>query len=114
MSASLLNAATAPGSVPAGAGIAAQAAQAAQAKGPMAGFEALLAAFFGDQGLTAPAVAGQAAGIAAAQPGGVAALAGAPIVKTAGKAATSDKDAAPDSVEADPPTGDALADASVA
>src|SRR5580765_5755508 len=59
MSASLLNAATMPGAQPgASVGIAAQAAQAAQANGPMAGFEALLAAFFGDQGLTAPTVAG--------------------------------------------------------
>ena len=56
MSASLLNAATPPG---ASVGVAAHAAQAVQANSPMAGFEALLAAFFGDQGLTGPIVAGQ-------------------------------------------------------
>jgi Meckel syndrome type 1 protein len=44
----------------------AQAAQAAQAQGPLAGFEALLAAFFGDQG-TATAGGAGGAGAAAAQ-----------------------------------------------
>src|SRR6185437_15274064 len=62
MSASLLNlaavpgAAGQPGAAPGAAqGIAQQGANAAQAQGPLAGFEALLAAFFGDQGLTAQA-----------------------------------------------------------
>ncbi len=50
MSAPLLNLAAPPGAQPgAGQGIAAQAAQAQQAQGPMAGFEALLAALFGGQ-----------------------------------------------------------------
>lgn len=59
MSASLLNAATLPGASVGVAAQAAQTAQAAQANGPMAGFEALLAAFFGDQGQTVPGLAGQ-------------------------------------------------------
>src|SRR5438067_582905 len=66
MSASFLNLASAPGAgaqAAGGQGIAQQATQAAQAKGPLAGFEALLAAFFGDQGLTPPA--GQATATAA-------------------------------------------------
>ena len=51
MSVDLLNSAAPPGQSPgAASGLGAQAAQAAQAKGAMAGFEALLAAFFGDQG----------------------------------------------------------------
>ena len=51
MSANLLNTAAMPGAVPgASVGIAAQAAQSAQGQGPLAGFEAMLAAFFGDQG----------------------------------------------------------------
>ncbi len=50
MSASLLNFTAQPGAQPgASQGIAAQAAQVGQAKGPLAGFEALLAALFGDQ-----------------------------------------------------------------
>jgi len=71
MSASLLNVATLPGAgsgqpgaAGSSGGIAQQAAQAAQAQGPLAGFEALLAAFFGDQGT---GQAGAAAGTAAAQ-----------------------------------------------
>jgi flagellar hook-length control protein FliK len=84
MSANLLNTAALPSAVPgAGAGIAAQAAQAAQGHGPLAGFEAMLAAFFGDQGLVAPAV-GPA--VVAGQP--VVAGAGAAAGKTAGKTAS--------------------------
>lgn len=78
MSAPLLNSAAPPGAgaVPgASTGPAAQAAQAAQAHGPLAGFEAMLAAFFGDQGLVAPGLgvptaAGQ---VVAGQPGAAAA-----------------------------------------
>jgi flagellar hook-length control protein FliK len=65
MSAPLLNLAAQPGAQPGAAqGIAQQAAQAQQAKGPMAGFEALLAALFGDQavGVVDPNAAAATAG----------------------------------------------------
>ena len=72
MSASLLNLAALPGAGPQpgqAQGIAQQATHAAQAHGPLAGFEALLAAFFGDQGAgeAATAAAGQAQGALVAQ-----------------------------------------------
>jgi hypothetical protein len=110
MSASLLNAATMPGSQPgASVGIAAQAAQAAQANGPMAGFEALLAAFFGDQGLTVPTLAGPALpGQALAVTPGAAAT---PTGKTNGKAPAAGKADATDADKAADATATGATDA---
>jgi hypothetical protein len=120
MSASLLNFAAMPG-VAAGqpgaaVGIAQQAAQAAQAQGPLAGFEALLAAFFGDQGLTLPG----AGGAGAVAQGPLALIAGQAAPQTAqagakpgdGKAGKSDKTlGGTDKADAEQPAA-GLADAS--
>ncbi|MFL5297210.1 MAG: flagellar hook-length control protein FliK [Phenylobacterium sp.] len=120
MSASLLNLAALPGAGAqpgASQGIGAQAAQAGQAKGPLAGFEALLAAFFGDQGTTDPSAAASAPGQAAAAVQGALALAGkGPAAgdgkdskdKAAGATGDGKPDGATDTTQADATAGAAL------
>jgi hypothetical protein len=97
MSASLLNLASLSGAAAqpgAATGIAQQAAQAAQAQGPLAGFEALLAAFFGDQGTAATTPGAPGAATTAQGPlallAGQAPAGGKPTDAKAAKAAATD------------------------